>query len=430
MLLTKRARLALPMLAVIGLGACADGQAGTAAEELYEQGVELEQSRRGVEDLRAAEAFFQQAVAADSTFALGHAGLARTNAGMIHFMYEPTPERRARAREEAETALRLQPESGEAHHAMGVYWYWAEKDYARAATEFDLAGKALPDNAEVQAMAGYVQRRRGEWAQALSHLERAAELDPTSSGIRVDLADTYEAFGRIDESLATWKDVERLQPDGHFDVNRASVVLRSEGMTDSLRAALDRVPADFDPDGLISIAKFEAAWIERRPDPAFRALGESKQSVLQGQNFYSPILLLAGRAYRLAGNEGRARSSFDSARVALEAAIVTQPDDARLHVALGSALAGLGRSADAIREADRATALMPREKDALINQAIQRQVAQVYADAGQSDRAVAILESVFAEPVFAYSRRYLQMDPLWTKLRGHPGFQALIAAPK
>ena len=424
-------RRVLPLLLLAGVVGCADGQAegsSPSARELYDQGLALETRRLGADDFRAALSLYERAVEADPDFALGHAGLARVHAGMVHFAYEPTPEHRARALEEAETALRLAPDDGEAHFAMGTYWYFAQKDYARAAAEFEIASESMPGDADVRAMAGYLARRRGEWDEALAYLERAAAIDPEDAGILVNLADTYEAFGRVDDAVARLSAADRLQPAGHFDVNRGLVILRATGAADSLRAALARAPSGFDPDGLITLARYELAWQTRSPAAALEALAGTDREVLSGQNSYWPRSLLAARAHRLAGDAARARAAFDSAKTILERELAAAPDDARMHVALGSALAGLGQSSAALREAERALELMPRTRDALIAQAIERYAAAVCADAGQQDRAIELLQSVFRERVFAYPRRLLAVDPTWDTLRRRADFQRLLGS--
>ena len=54
----------------------------------------------------------------------------------------------------------------------------------------------------------------------------------------------------------------------------------------------------------------------------------------------------------------------DSARIAFEEQLRATPDDAQRHVFLGLALAYLGRKADAVREGQRAVALLPISRDA------------------------------------------------------------------
>jgi serine/threonine-protein kinase len=343
---------------------------------------------------------------------------------MVHFMYDATDERRRMSREAATTALTLVPGLPEGHYAMGVYHYWGNKQYDSAAAELVVAAAALASDAEILAMAGFVQRRRGDWQAAVAYMERAAQLDP--GALQADLGNTYEALGRVEEALSALSTAQRTRPEGHFEVARGLVFLRRDGTTDTLRTALQGIPPGFDPNAEMTLARIELAGVERRPDDVLQALAGAPEPVAD-QNVYWPRALIAGRAHRLAGRESEARAGFDSARVVLEAAVASNPDDARMHVALASSLAGLGRSDGAVREAELALQIMPPTRDAMIGQSIERQAAAVYSDLGQIDRAVALLTSFFGGPTIGYTRFYLTIDPTWDRLRNHAGFRRLVA---
>ena len=87
-----------------------------------------------LEDYKTAEQLYMQAIALDPDFALAHARLASVCAEIFHY-YEPTDSWKTKARAEAETALRLQPNLAEAHFALGQCIYWMDQDYdARSGT--------------------------------------------------------------------------------------------------------------------------------------------------------------------------------------------------------------------------------------------------------------------------------------------------------
>jgi TolB-like protein len=76
-----------------------------------------------LQDYKTAEQLYLQAITLDPNFALAHAQLASTCAEIFHF-YEPTETWKTKARSEADTALRLQPNLAEAHFALGQCAYW------------------------------------------------------------------------------------------------------------------------------------------------------------------------------------------------------------------------------------------------------------------------------------------------------------------
>jgi len=136
-------------------------------------------------------------------------------------------------------------------------------------------------------------------------------------------------------------------------------------------------------------------------------------------------LLLKANALALSGDAGAARTHYDSVRVLAETALGEEPEDARTHMRLAGAYAGLGRGEEAVREAEVAVELMPVSRDALTGLSLQESLAEVYAAVGEADRAVDLLSQLLAMPGYA-SVPQLIMHPAWDPLRDHPRFQELL----
>lgn len=60
---------------------------------------------------------------------------------------------------------------------------------------------------------GVSMAQRGLWSEALFRFERADELEPNSFRVLNNLAVAYEANGRFDEALATYRRALALDPD-------------------------------------------------------------------------------------------------------------------------------------------------------------------------------------------------------------------------
>jgi serine/threonine-protein kinase len=129
---------------------------------------------------------------------------------------------------------------------------------------------------------------------------------------------------------------------------------------------------------------------------------------------------------RLAGQDDLARRSFESARLDLEQKIKHDPGDPRFHSSLGIAYAGLGRRAEAVREAKLGCDLMPASKDAL--RAVDRleDLALVYTMVGHRSEAIAQLEWLLGYSGWN-TAHVLRLQPKWDPLRSDPRFQALLA---
>src|SRR5438034_11149576 len=99
-------------------------------------------------------------------------------------------ERRAkeRARTAAETALRLAPNSANAHKAMGLFYRYCLKDDRAALAELETARERAPNDGGVLEAIGLLQRAQGRIQDALVTLKKAAEVDPLNAEIWIVLS--------------------------------------------------------------------------------------------------------------------------------------------------------------------------------------------------------------------------------------------------
>ena len=102
------------------------------------------------------------------------------------------------------------------------------------------------------------------------------------------------------------------------------------------------------------------------------------------------------------------------------------PEEPRYRSSLGLALAGLGRSAEAIREGEEGLRLMPPAKEAWRGAWRLAALARIEAMTGREEEAVERLEYLLSVPS-DLSVWMLRLDPAWDPLRDNPRFQALIA---
>src|SRR5213592_2436648 len=133
-----------------------------------------------------AEPLFEQAIKLDPNFALAFAGLSMVESWLYHTS-DPVPARREKARLNADEALRLQPDLHEGHLALGFSYYYGDRDYERALTEFEIARRDLPNESQAYLAIGSIQRRQGKWVESTANLEKAAELDPKNSSVLLNL---------------------------------------------------------------------------------------------------------------------------------------------------------------------------------------------------------------------------------------------------
>src|SRR6266481_1421241 len=134
------------------------------------------------DDSLKAEELFEQAIKLDPKFASAFAGLSMVESWMYH-SFEPTPARREKARLNANESLRLQPNLPEGHLALGFSYYYGDRDYERALTEFEIAKRDLPNEAQAYMAIGAIKRRQGKWAESTSNLETSAALGTENGNV-------------------------------------------------------------------------------------------------------------------------------------------------------------------------------------------------------------------------------------------------------
>ena len=164
-----------------------------------------------------------------------------------------------------------------------------------------------------------------------------------------------------------------------------------------------------------------------RDYPAALALLAEVPEIVETQFLVRPRTLMAARVHSLIGNTAAARVNSDSARVLIEQKLATSPDDQRLYSALGLALAGLGRHADAITAAKQGLAIMPVHREAWKGLFGHEALARIYVAARDYESAMDELEIIVSRPALLEGPP-LRLDPCWDPLRESARFEALVRA--
>ncbi|NIM50221.1 MAG: protein kinase, partial [Gemmatimonadales bacterium] len=404
--------------------------ANAEAYRLYLQGLEYFR-RPGYlrQNSEIAQQLYERALVLDSTFALAHAALSSVHGEMSWFRYDPSPERLARQREEAETALRLAPELPQAHMAMGEVHYLGRRDWQAALDEYSIALQGLPNDAGLWQLIGYAHRRLGNWDEVYAAFEKVTQLDPRNATLFYDVGGiTYRLTRRYADAIAAFNRALTLAPDLHLAaVLKGLSYLDWKGELDTLRAVLEQLPPDAQVGGLGTARAQRVAlplW-ERKPDSLLALLGSARDAVFEGQLFFLPTSLYAAWAHELRGDEVAAHAAFDSARLLLDSVLAVLPDDWRVHAARGLALAGLGRRQEALREARWLQQSVVYREDAFDSRLVAEERARILAQAGEADAALDEIEQLLAGPG-VLSVHTLRLDPRWDPIREDPRFQRLL----
>jgi TolB-like protein len=155
------------------------GTQNPAAFDAYLRGKNLDRMGFSKENALAEVAFYSEAIRLDPKFARAHVGAAVTQIGYAG-NYVPGPEIRSwyrRARENAEKAISLAPELGEAHVAMALTWERGYLDLARAQAEYERALSLSPNDPGVLIRSGRFFVTMGRTEEGLSKIRRAIAMD-------------------------------------------------------------------------------------------------------------------------------------------------------------------------------------------------------------------------------------------------------------
>jgi serine/threonine-protein kinase len=109
--------------------------------------------------------------------------------------------------------VRLQPNLGEGHLALGLYFYWAEEDYGKALDEFGVAAAALPNDSDIGYFAAAIRRRQGQWNANLELLRKSQALDPGNANVAEEIAYTHTFLHDWPEATRAQERVIALAPD-------------------------------------------------------------------------------------------------------------------------------------------------------------------------------------------------------------------------
>jgi tetratricopeptide (TPR) repeat protein len=132
--------------------------------------------------------------------------------------------------------------------------------------------KALPNDGDVGLYTAAVLRRRGDLTQALAAYQHAERIDPhnptlyDSSQTYFALRDWRTAAERMDRVLAIFPDSFNIK------IQRAYIEFFWKGSTTPIKAALQSLPANLDPDGVVTFARWDVSLMDRDPDAADKAL--------------------------------------------------------------------------------------------------------------------------------------------------------------
>lgn len=268
----------------------------------------------------------------------------------------------------------------------------------------------------------------GRWEDAIAQYERVMQLDLGNPRAPTEAAFTYVRLRRDEEAMRAFDRALVLAPDDHMvKVIKGHTYLRWRGTADTLEAVLRSVPADWDPNGMTTWARYTVLRVQRRYADALAMLEASRSGLSRDGFVYQPVSLMRAQSYEALGERTKARAHYETARVVLADSAAAHPDDPSIRVSLGLAYAALGRRQDAVREAQRAMALAPVSANSVAATAAMGVAVEVFARAGEVDAALKLVELLLAMPAGReVTVSFLRVWPGFDPLRNDPRFTELL----
>jgi serine/threonine-protein kinase len=381
------------------------------------------------EDGMAAERLYMQATALDPGFALAYAQASILNSGFSAGTSGESRTVRAKARVQAEEALRLSPTLAEAHVALGLCLYWGEKKYEAALQQFEVAAATSPNNAKIYEYLAGIYRRQGRWREANASFERALSLDPRNRTIAFLAGNHHLLVRNWMAAAACYNRAVEIAPEFVFPkIGLAYLEVYRNSNPAAGRKLLENMPAS-GRDEIVTAARWDLAMLERDYAAAEKIVTASEEFP---REFYQGRIALAR------GDKESAQRYFTASAPAIEARARNNPDIAEPHARLGLLYAYMQRKEDAIREARRAFELEPESQDAFHGANYAAYLALVYAFVGEPDQALPIIERLLSTPgpvVWPDFPNNITLAELrlrweWDSLRSDPRFQKILAGPE
>lgn len=182
------------------------------ARDLYLQG-RYYWNKRTPADLEKALDYFTQAIVHDPGYSDAYVGLADCYNLLREYSVMRSTEAYPRALAAARKAVELDENSSQAHASLAFASFWGMWDSATADREFLRAIELDPNNATAHHWYAPVLGTMGRYPDALTEIERAQALDPTSKAVLADKGIVLYGMGRKQDSIALLRELEKAEPE-------------------------------------------------------------------------------------------------------------------------------------------------------------------------------------------------------------------------
>ena len=349
---------------------------------------------------------FEDALRANSQFALAYAGLGEA----YRSRYETTRDAGniPKATDACDRAIALDPQLGSAYITRGRI-HAATGRPELALEEFQHALSLEPRSAEALQGVARTYETMGRLREAEDLLKRATALQPDYWEASNRLGSFYYRQDRLQEAIPQFRRVIELTPDNIAGYSNLSTTYRRLGRLSEAQSLLENA---------------------LHLGPNYAVYSNLGVLYLDGHRFADALgmiekaLQLNDKDYRLWGNLGlasafsgspsKSREAFGRAAALAEQAVQRQPQDAVLNANLGKYYGWLGRRNDALLRVDAARARAPDDQQVL------ERAAETYLRLGMREQAVAAVNRALQH---GYTESQLRQNSELEPIVNEPGLK-------
>jgi serine/threonine-protein kinase len=371
-------------------------------------------------------AFFEQAVARDSTLVAANMRLAYA-ATLLYSNGTPSPALATKARAAIARLERLAPGSADALRARALVRRIFDRDLQGSLADLERARRVSPSDQAVIGNLASIKADIGRFDDALADYDAAIRLDPRTSITHSSRARLLLRMRRHDEARQSAERARALAPMALSPLMLRIGVEAAAGDLAAARRAFDGAAADIPLDRrLAHIGAFYELWWVASPE-------EQKRLTEVGADAYGGVAValptVRSQLHAALGDPGRSRMWADSAVRLFTAQLQETPRDVQSHVFLGLMHAYAGRRTEALAAARRGLALDEENTSARMTSTagyVRLVAAHAALLAGNRAQAIAwVRDGLARRPM--QNAAWVRLDPAFATLRGDPTFERVLA---
>jgi tetratricopeptide (TPR) repeat protein len=251
-------------------------------------------NKRTADGLKAALAYFNQAIDEDSKYAQAYSGLADTYALLGDWQYAVMTPKEAlpKAKAAAIKALELDSALGEAHNSLAFCLDGFDWDFDSAGKEFRRAMELNPGYATAHHWYAWHLALLRRYDEAIVEMRKAENSDPLSLIINADLAELLALAHSYDESIRQSRKTIEMDPNFGLAHNHLGQAYLQKHMNDQAVAELQEAVklSGGSPTCIANLARAYAASGKR--SGAVKLLSDLKERSSAGHSYASEIAVI------------------------------------------------------------------------------------------------------------------------------------------